>query len=114
MHKAVTILMLKLESEVIERNPDFRMEERDWLKRIDWEKGTVRCGDSEYLLLDRDFPTVTPENPTALTAGEQQVMTSGPRLCRERARPRGRAVSVRPRGALQICNGNLLYHGRCP
>ena len=36
MHKAVTILMLKLESEVIERNPDFRMEERDWLKRIDW------------------------------------------------------------------------------
>ena len=32
------------------------MEQRDWLKRIDWEKGTVRCGDNEYLLLDRISP----------------------------------------------------------
>ena len=35
MHKAVTILMLKLECQVIDRNPDFKMQERDFLRRID-------------------------------------------------------------------------------
>ena len=38
MHKAISILMFKLECHVIDRNPDFQMQERDYLRRIDWEK----------------------------------------------------------------------------
>ena len=115
MHKAVTILMLKLESEVIERNPDFRMEERDWLHRIDWEKGTVRCGDNEYLLLDRDFHTVTPENPTALSQEEQQVVDGLVRAFAESERLQRHVQFLYAHGALyKICNGNLLYHGAVP
>ena len=41
MHKAVTILMLKMECKVIDRNPDFKMQGRDFLRHIDWKKGTV-------------------------------------------------------------------------
>ena len=36
MHKAITILMLKLECQVIDRNPDFKMQGRDFLRRINW------------------------------------------------------------------------------
>ena len=39
MHKAVTILMLKMECKVIDRNPDFKMQGRDFLRHIDWKKG---------------------------------------------------------------------------
>ena len=42
MHKAVTVLMLKLEAEVIARNPDFEMQGRDYLRQIDYDAGTVR------------------------------------------------------------------------
>ena len=92
------------------------MEERDWLKRIDWQKGTVRCGDSEYLLLDRDFHTVTPENPTALTAEEQQVVDGLVRAFAESSERLQRHVQfLYAHGALyKICNGNLLYHGAVP
>ncbi len=49
MHKAITILMFKLECQVIDRNPDFQMQGRDFLRHIDWKKGTVTLnGEKEY------------------------------------------------------------------
>ena len=115
MHKAVTVLMLKLESQVIGRNPDFHMENRDWLHRIDWEKGTVRCGDRVYELLDRDFPTVSPEDPAALTAEEQRVVDGLVQAFAESERLQRHVQFLYAHGALyKICNGNLLYHGAVP
>ena len=52
MHKAISILMFKLECHVIDRNPDFQMQGRDYLRRIDWSKHTVRIGEKEYPLRD--------------------------------------------------------------
>lgn len=63
MHKAVTLLMFKLEAQVIARNPDFGMQGRDYLNQIDYKAGTVRCKGQVYPLLDRDFPTVDPADP---------------------------------------------------
>ena len=74
MHKAITILMLKLECEVIDRNPDFKMQGRDFLRRIDYEAGTVDYFGKNYPLRDRNFPTVDPENPARLNADEKFVL----------------------------------------
>ena len=75
MHKAISILMFKLECQVIDRNPDFQMQGRDYLRRIDWSKHTVRIGEKEYPLRDTSFPTVDPAAPAALNPDEQLVLT---------------------------------------
>ena len=74
MHKAISILMFKLECHVIDRNPDFQMQERDYLRRIDWEKHTVRIGEQDYPLRDTAFPTVDPADPAALNDDEKLVL----------------------------------------
>ena len=74
MHKAITILMLKLECQVIDRNPDFKMQDRDFLRRINWEKGTVMVSGREYPMRDTSFPTVDPADPTALNSDEKVVL----------------------------------------
>ncbi len=76
MHKAITILMFKLECHVIDRNPDFQMQERDYLRRIDWEKHTVKIGEKEYPLRDTSFPTVDPADPAALNPDESWCCAS--------------------------------------
>lgn len=115
MHKAVTVLMLKLESRVIARNPDFQMDRRDWLHRIDWQRGTVRWGEGEYPLLDTDFPTVDPADPAALTPEEQRVVDGLVRAFAESERLQRHVQFLYAHGALyKICNGNLLYHGAVP
>ncbi len=115
MHKAVSILMFKLETEVMDRNPDFRLEGRDYLRQIDYARGTVRCGGREHPLLDCAFPTVDPADPAALTEGERQVLEALVRSFRESERLQRHARFLYSHGAFyKICNGNLLYHGAVP
>ena len=57
-------MMLKLEAQVIARNPDFQYQGRDYLNQIDYAAGTVRCGGKSYPLLDPVFPTVDPADPS--------------------------------------------------
>lgn len=115
MHKAVTVLMLKLEAQVIARNPDFQMQGRDYLNQIDYAAGTVRCGGRIYPLLDRDFPTVDPAHPARLTRREQNVLRSLARSFRESERLQRHIKFLYAHGAVyKIINGNLLYHGAVP
>lgn len=115
MHKAVTVLMLKLEAQVIARNPDFQMQGRDYLNRIDYAAGTVQCGGKTYPLLDRDFPTVDPAHPARLTRREQNVLRSLIRSFRESERLQRHVKFLYAHGAVyKIINGNLLYHGAVP
>ena len=115
MHKAVTVMMLKLEAQVIARNPDFAMQGRDFLNHIDFAAGTVDYHGTVYPLLDRDFPTVTPADPTALTAEEQHILDGLVRSFAESERLQRHVQFLYAHGAFyKICNGNLLYHGAVP
>ena len=115
MHKAVTIMMLKLEAQVIARNPDFAMQGRDFLNHIDFEAGSVDYHGTVYPLLDCDFPTVTPADPTALTAEEQYILDGLVRSFAESERLQRHVQFLYAHGAFyKICNGNLLYHGAVP
>ena len=115
MHKAVTVMMLKLEAQVIARNPDFALQGRDFLNHIDFAAGTVDYHGTVYPLLDCDSPTVTPADPTALTAEEQHILDGLVRSFAESERLQRHVQFLYAHGAFyKICNGNLLYHGAVP
>ena len=115
MHKAVTVMMLKLEAQVIARNPDYDLQGRDFLNHIDFAAGTVDYHGTVYPLLDCNFPTVDPAAPTTLTAEEAHVIAGLVRSFAESERLQRHVQFLYAHGAFyKICNGNLLYHGAVP
>ena len=115
MHKAVTILMLKMECKVIDRNPDFKMQGRDFLRHIDWKKGTVTLNGQVYPLRDTSFPTVDPADPAALNDDERLVLRKLVESFRQSERLQQHVEFLYAKGSVyHIENGNLLYHGVVP
>lgn len=74
MHKAITIIQFKLEGQLIKRRPDFKMEDRLLLDKVDYEKGTINIKGKEYKLKDTNFPTIDPKDPYKLTKEEEYVV----------------------------------------
>ena len=60
---------------IIMENPDFHMEERLLLDKIDYEQGTIRLGDEVYPLNDTHFPTIDPNEPYRLTEEEEWAIS---------------------------------------
>ncbi|NLL62718.1 MAG: fructose-1,6-bisphosphatase [Ruminococcaceae bacterium] len=115
MAKAITIIMFKLEGQVIMRNPDFDMDNRLLLEKINFEKGTIKLGFKEYELLDTDFPTLDPKNPYALTEEEQRLMDELCENFRASEKLQKHIVFLFSKGSMYRCyNGNLLFHGSIP
>ena len=71
MHKAVAIIMFKLEGQLILRNPSYGLDHRLLLDKLDLEKGTLRIGDAEYPLSDANFPPWTRRTPTPSRTGSR-------------------------------------------
>lgn len=115
MHKAIMIIQLKLEAEIIARRPSYGMEDRLLLGRIDHARGVVPIDGVEYPLLDTRFPTVDPAQPYALTPREKSVVD---RLILSFTSSRRLQKHVRllysKGGMYRVYNGNLLYHGCIP
>lgn len=115
MHKAVTVMMLKAEAAVIERNPDFQLQGRDFLNHIDYDAGTVVCGGKTYPMKDCGFPTVDPSAPTRFSPQEKTVLRTLIRGFRESDKLQRHVQFLYAQGAVYSrCNGNLLYHGAVP
>ena len=74
MHKAITIIQFKLEAEIIDRRPEFGMENRKLLEKIDFDRGVFVYEGKEYVLRDTNFPTVDPTNPYRLTEEERELV----------------------------------------
>ena len=115
MHKAISIIQHKLEGQVIGRHPEFHMEDRLLLDKIDLEGGTVKIGDKEYPLHDSDFPTLDKNNPYRLTDGESEVMKYLKHaFMRSEKLERHIRLLFRKGGMYTVYNRNLLFHGCIP
>ena len=115
MHKAITIIQFKLEGELIKRRPDFQMEDRLLLDKVDYEKGTIRIGGKEYPLKDRNFPTIDPEDPYRLTKEEEYVVEHLKTAFKYCAYLNEHVRFLFSKGGLyKIYNDMLLYHGCVP
>ncbi len=61
MHKAISIILYKLESQLIHRRPEYGMADRDMLGRVDWATHTIEIEGKNYPLRDDYFPEVDPQ-----------------------------------------------------
>ena len=74
LHKAIAIIQFKLEYHVVKRNPEFALEDRLLLNKIDYDKGTISLNGESIDLRDPTFPTIDPNDPYALTDDEAAIM----------------------------------------
>ena len=74
MHKAAAIMQFKLEGGLLARHPEWGMDDRRLLHRIDFANGTVACGDAVHPLNDTRFPTIDPADPYRLTPLEADCL----------------------------------------
>ncbi|MGN0584669.1 MAG: fructose-1,6-bisphosphatase, partial [Ruminococcus sp.] len=115
MHKAITVIQFKLDGQLEEEYPEFGMEDRRLLHKMNLEKGTVEIDGREYELLDKNFPTIDPGDPYKLTDGEKAVikkLQSAFVHCEKLQRHI--QLLLKKGGLYKIYNGNLLYHGCVP
>ena len=112
MHKAITIIQLKLEGQIIKRRPSMEMEDRLLLDKIDFGTGIVNLNGKKYPLNDTNFPTIDPENPYTLTEREMQVVEQIKNSFLISRKLQEHVRFLYSNGSLYLCcNGNLLYHG---
>ena len=115
MYKAITMILFKLEGAKVLRRPEYGMEDRALLHRINYENKTIRIGEVDYPLLDCDFPTVDPENPYELTAEESHVIDQLTESFRYSEKLQRHTRFLYSKGSLyKTINGNLLFHGCVP
>ena len=115
MHKAISIIQFKLEGALIDKYPQWHMEDRKLLGAIDYDKGTVIVDGREFELNDTDFPTIDPVNPYELTTEEKElveklhhsfIISTGLRKHVDRLLANGSLYGV--------YNSNLLFHASMP
>lgn len=112
MHKAITIIQLKLEGQLIMRQPEFEMQDRLLLDKIDYEEGTVCLKGQKYKLNDTCFPTVDPDKPYELSEGEKDVLERLKLSFVNSERLQEQVRFLYSKGSMYLVfNNNLLYHG---
>ena len=115
MHKAITIILFKLEGQKILRNPSFGMDDRLQLDKIDYENKCITIEGITYPLEDTDFPTVDRNNPYTLTPEEHDVINQMTRSFRHSEKLQRHVRFLYSKGSLyQVFNGNVLFHGCVP
>lgn len=115
MHKAISIIQFKLEGQIIKRHPEYHMDDRLLLDKIDPEKGTIRIGDKDYPLTDTYLPSIDWNDPYKLCPGEQIVMDQLLHSFRHSERLQKHLRCLYQHGSLFLTRNNcLLYHAAIP
>ena len=115
MYKAITMILFKLEGQKVLRRPEYGMEDRALLHRINYENKTINIRGVDYPLLDCDFPTVDPQDPYTLTAEESSVIDQLTDSFRHSEKLQKHIRFMYSKGGLyKVHNGNLLFHGCIP
>ena len=115
MHKAITIILFKLEGQKLIRRPEFGMNDRLLLDKIDYENKCITIGDVTYPLEDTDFPTVDPKDPYTLSPEENAVIDELTNSFQRSEKLQRHVRFLYSKGNLyKVYNGNLLLHGCVP
>ena len=115
IHKAIAVLQFKLEGQVIKMHPEFHMDSRLLLDKIDYEKKTVMIDGVEYPMKDTDFPTIDPKDPYWLTEDELNMMMRIRQAFLKCEKLQKHVRFLYTNGSLyKVHNSNLLYHGCVP
>lgn len=115
MHKAIAICQFKVEGQRIKAHPEYKLEKRLLLDKINLEKGTVEVEGVEWPLRDCNFPTLDPADPYKLTEEESELLNALEASFLNSEKLQRHINFILRHGALYtVVNGNLLYHGCIP
>ena len=113
--KTITVIMFKLEGRLIRRHPEYCMDDKLLLDKIDPASATVMAGEKRWPLIYQQFPTLTGDDKYALTPGEDTVVRE---LCEDFENSDRLHRHIRflyDHGSIyRRDNGNLLFHGCIP
>ena len=115
MHKAVSVIQFKLEGHVIKAHPEYEMDDRLLLNKINYENKTINIGGVDYELSDCDFPTIIKEDPYRLTTDEQDVVDRLRASFKNSKQLQKHIHFIFNKGGIYLkYNDNLLFHGCVP
>ena len=115
MHKAISIIQFKLEGQTVLRHPEWHMNHRALLDKIDFEAGTITIKGKTYPLTDTNLPTIDPAQPYELSQYELDLMNQLARSFRKSEKMQRHLRLLYEHGSLYLVhNGFLLYHAAIP
>ena len=115
VHQALTIIQLKLEGQIIKRQPDFEMDDRLLLEFIDQDKNQIAIDENWYELTGSCFQTVDAEDPYRLTDKEEQVVASIMQSFQHSEKMKRHMDFLLKKGSMYLVyNQHLLFHGCIP
>ncbi len=115
MHKAIAICQFKVEGQRIMAHPEYKLEKRLLLDKMDPEAGTVEVEGTVWPLRDTNFPTLDPDDPYKLSPEEEEMLNSLEASFLNSEKLQRHIKFLFTHGALYTkINGNLLYHGCIP
>ncbi|MBR0105559.1 MAG: fructose-1,6-bisphosphatase [Firmicutes bacterium] len=115
MHKAIAVIQFKEEYQIIQRHPEFNMDSRNMLHKIDFENGTIELNGKIYEMNDKNFPTIDPKDPYALSPEEQVVIDKIKSSFVNSEKLQNHVRLLYSKGNMyKIYNDNLLFHGGIP
>lgn len=115
MHKAVSVLQFKLEAEIIRRHPEYEMDDRLLLDKIDYERGICTIGGKRYSMRECHFPTIDPADPYKLSVEESEVIERIAHSFITSEKLQRHIRCLLDNGSMYLVyNGNLLFHASVP
>ena len=113
--QAAAIIQFKLEGKIIKRHPEYNMEDRLLLDKINYKKGKITIDGKTYHLIENYFPTIDPENPYELSAKEEEVVKKLVKSFKNSEKLQRHIQFLYSKGNIyKIYNNNLLIHGCVP
>ncbi|MSS78313.1 fructose-1,6-bisphosphatase [Anaerococcus sp. AGMB00486] len=111
MYKAMSVIRFKLDGKLLERNPEFHMDDRNFLKHIDFTKMTYKGVE----LLDKNFPTIDKKDPLKLSLEEKFIIDILQKEFSKNILLNEHIKFMYNNGSMyKISNGSLLFHGCIP
>ena len=115
MEKAISVILFKLEGQVIMRHPNWHMEDRLLLEHVDPARGVLDLNGTAYEMRTRDFPTLDPAHPYELSADERRVMDGLMDAVHSSDKLRAHIGFLYDHGsAYLVRNGNAIFHACVP
>ncbi|MCR5097777.1 MAG: fructose-1,6-bisphosphatase [Lachnospiraceae bacterium] len=114
-YRAISVMLFKLEGQIIMRHPEYGMTDRTMLDKVDADAKTVTIAGKAYKLKDAEFPTLDASDPFRLTDEEDAIIRELKNEFKNSIRLKSHIDFLYEVGGMyRIHNGNLLYHGCVP
>ncbi|RHW49583.1 class 3 fructose-bisphosphatase [Bombilactobacillus bombi] len=115
IHQAIAIIQFKLEGQAIDRRPEFKMQDRKMLEKLDKHQQKITLNGQSYPIVHGCFQTVDYQHPYQLLPQEQTVITQLTQAFVHSDKLRRHMDFFMQKGSMYLVyNNNLLVHGCVP